>query len=82
VDIIEEPVATLGSEFTNDPIRALVPFFARIAQDRAQLFKPPSFEEAEYSSPHGLRWAATAVVVRNNQGAYKLYLCERRGLAM
>ena len=62
---------------------ALSPFSAMANQELAKLFAPASFPEVESnSSGAGLRWAATGVVVHGSHGTYKLYLCQRKGLAM
>jgi hypothetical protein len=82
MDIIEESLAQLGSQGPDTRIRALVPFSARLQQDLALLVGPPSFVEADFNSPQGLRWEGTSVTTRNSQGNFKLYLCRRRGLAI
>jgi hypothetical protein len=84
-DIIEEPLldcAMLGGRDTTGRIRALVPFSARKAHEEAQIFNPASFTEVDYKSTVGLRWAATTLVVRNDHGSHKLYMCQRKDLAM
>lgn len=62
--------------------QALVPFSAMVSKEIAQLVTPPKFSEIESSSPSGLHWIATNVVVSNEYGAFKLYLCQRKGMAM
>lgn len=79
-DIIVEK--TLDKHEIGANFQALVPFPATTQQEIAQLVSPPCFSQVECDSTMGLRWTATSVVVRNNHGSFKLYLCQRRNLAM
>lgn len=79
-DIIFESASAIPTPGVNFP--ALVPFSAMTHRELAQIVTPASFSQMEPSSTLGLRWAATGVVVSTDHGTYKLYLCQRRGLAM
>jgi hypothetical protein len=81
--VIDKSLASeLGGGVTDAHIRALVPFSARLQQDVAVLFRPPSFPEVDVNTPVGLRWVATSVVTRNSQGIFKLYMCNKNELAV
>ena len=62
--------------------KALTPFSAMTHRELAQIIAPTSFPEVEPNSDNGLRWIASNVTTFSDHGNYKLYLCQRRGLAM
>jgi hypothetical protein len=74
-------IIVLGRD-TDGRIRALVPFPARTEENDAQLFNSSSLKEVDYNSTLGLHWTATSLVVRNNHGSYKLYMCSTKDLAI
>lgn len=61
---------------------ALSPFSAMTHQELARIISPPSFPQVESGSNLGLRWIATGIITSTDHGTYKLFLCQRKGLAM
>lgn len=78
--IFEPPSSSISFGVLNFP--ALIPFPATTNSSLAQLVTPLNFPSIDSKLTEGLRWDSTNVNVSNDHGSYKLYVCQRKGLAV